>query len=260
MIENPIRYIDKYRPINRRFAKALGQKNLFDLKIGLEKNAAQFRSSETTQRYITTEVLPDLLKDPYLNALQIAICMSFVRGYDLDPSIREQIGLPREPNYELPECSPRLYDSEDQVTTISCPYTEEGFRKTHQPIDWGTTEHIKAKNYPFVMYDSLVGKMDGYLMGLCTNAQEFPNGTVFVPNVYYYMHPFDNQKDYYGLLEEILGKALKNDPIDEDGVSWYPKLEEDAFSILRINFKNAVFRPVRGVMDSANSRYSSGKE
>lgn len=192
--------------------------------------------------YIQHIVLPELAAQTEPDPFKISICASFINSTQLDRCTRIKLGLPPKPLYEFPKCRPNFPNPYlRRAFGYSCSYSERSLGHVFTRV---LAENIDNEHYtyPFTMYDSMVGKADGYTMAYCTRLQEFPNGTMLVPGVLYSIED-EPTRD---LIDDTLKAAHTRTLTETRDIFYHPEsLGNSPMGILSINPRRCELTPVR---------------
>ncbi len=150
-----------------------------------------------TKKYIETTVLPKLAQNFCRYRRAIAHLLPFVDSRKLDPQTRKSIGLPGVPS-SSPETTnlPNLYIpmdrnkgrnwqcDESEWRLLDCHVRLEGCAY-RPPQGYSPSGAYWSENIAFDLLGCLALKLSIYSFGLCYQTKEFPNGTVFVHDMWY---------------------------------------------------------------------------
>lgn len=201
--------------------------------------------------HLQEKLLPDLVGNPEKNSFRIAVCLSFIDSRTLKPKLRSALGLapkPPEPS-DMPEYSvyPSLYipDSGNRWG-YQCDMANGRLRYTVNRLDsrLPDTEMEDHNSVAFELLGCLMGKVNGHRSGLCFQTTEFPNGAVFIKDVWYQM---PNYSDAGQKLDELAQEA--NEFATSDISELYSDEHDPIITKNMVVYRNCggIWQPTRSV-------------
>lgn len=160
-------------------------------------------------------VLPQLLDYPEKNKLRIAICLSFIDSRNLSQQNRIKLGLDAIPHFnDDSEPHPQLFiPNRTRIWEQLCCLSEHFLVSTlAAPQEFpNTVEQNKFLGFEFL--GCLAGKKYVFIAGLCFQTTEFPNGAVFIKDVWYMLR---GPKTLVNKIKSLSKQNLDYLRVDED--------------------------------------------
>lgn len=172
--------------------KALRRNSYAEYDITWNKFYLESRNEfQSVQEYMLHQLIPELAGDIETNSFRLAVALSFVDSRKLPSPIREAIGLPGQFSItdemeELETYPELLVPDEDTRWTYQCGRANSYLRYTMRKFEGiMDPEDEKGQSVALELAGCMIGKVNGHYSGLCFQTTEFPNGSVFVKDIWY---------------------------------------------------------------------------
>ncbi len=143
------------------------------------------------EQYLREIAIPNWIPDLAQNSFRLAVALAFVDSRRLPPEVREDLGLtpffqddPSKRDYRK---YPTLFvPNGKEVWLTQCAEANSKLRYTMRKFDGRPDSFSNDKNaVAFELAGCLVGKVNGMVSALCFETKEFPNGSLFLKDIWY---------------------------------------------------------------------------
>lgn len=201
---------------------------------------------------VRSHILPPLFDDPEENASRIAICMTMIDSTELAPKEREKIGLNRRFSPICPHAEPIFNVPWDEHQWVNnCDSSEGRLVVAHEHLERpGVYKTAFKLTYPFVLYQSLVGKKYGAFYAFATQSVEFINRRSIINGSWYYIRSHKVQKT----IESLQGTLYRGGEFPETHEYFVdPTSRQGGLPLLMAEPEHVVLCPTRNFGVSARS-------
>lgn len=188
--------------------RALNSDSITGFKSALKWHSPSARNRTPNplfDRHITHTILPQWLQNFEANRFRIAGLLTLIDSRKIPTEYRVQIGLPEVPEYSARHGIsnyPLLADPRIIGTGELCGNAESFFKGTQVRLETGSDYRNNPRTVPFELSGCLAVKTDGIFSGICFETTEFPNGSVFLKDVWYVLlGRHSTPETYDGLID-----------------------------------------------------------